>query len=223
MGGDHDLLPDREVLMRGKGRIALLSIVILIALCHCKKANGDGSGDLIDLTVVFVGASITENWDFSNYFPGYNFQKVIHYDWDKTQVWDQVQALHPDIVLVKECGAYFYADGGTPLGEYENSIQNMVNHIRNIGAIPVLCTSLPVDVGYGDCTQAQLNDLRSFNDWVRGYCSSQNIVLMDYYQRSADAQGQLPTAYHDGDGLHPNSAGYDILSPLVIPILLSAL
>lgn len=209
--------------MKHKRQIILLALVLLAALHQCKKADEDGSNDLSDLTVVFVGASITENWDFDHYFSGYDFRKVIHYDWDKTQVWDDVQALHPDIVLVKECGAYFYTEGGTPLGEFESSVQSMVDHIRNIGAIPILCTTLPVDVGKGDCTQAQLNDLRSFNDWVRGYCSSQSIVLMDYYQRIADTQGQLPTACHDGDGLHPNSAGYDVLSPLVIPTLESAL
>ncbi len=203
--------------------MALLLLVMLAALLQCKKAEENGSGNPGDLTVVFVGASITENWDFGHYFSGRDFQKVIHYDWDKTQVWDQVRALHPDVVLVKECGAYFYTEGGTPLGEYESSIQNMVGNIRSIGAVPILCTTLPVDVGYGDCTQAQLDDLRAFNDWLRGYCSSQNIVLMDYYQRIADASGQLPAAYHDGDGLHPNSAGYDVISPLVIPTLESAL
>jgi len=213
--------------MRCKGRIVLLLLVILTAWCQCKKADENNpenpSENLSDQAVVFVGASITENWDFDHYFSGYNFQKVIHYDWDKTQAWDQVQALHPDIVLVKICGAYFYLEGGTPLDEFESSVQTMVGNIRNLGAIPVLCTTLPVDVGYGDCTQAQLNDLRTFNDWVRSYCSSQSIVLMDYYQRIAEASGQLPRAYHDGDGLHPNSAGYDVLSPLVIPTLESAL
>lgn len=216
--------------MKGKWRIALLFLVLLTALGQCKKAsvNEDDPKDdpivnLRDQVVVFVGASITENWDFSHYFSGYNFKKVIHYDWDKTQVWSDVQALQPDIVVVKECGAYFYTDGGTPLNEFESCIQSMVSNIRNLNAIPVLCTTLPVDVGYGDCTQAQLNDIRTFNDWVRSYCSSQNIVLLDYYQRLADAQGQLPAAYHDGDGLHPNSAGYDVLSPIVIPALQSAL
>jgi hypothetical protein len=214
--------------MRGRRNIILLSLVLLAASFQCKKADAadpgeDTSKNLRDLTVVFVGASITENWDFDRYFAGYKFQKVIHYDWDKTQVWDQVQALRPDIVQVKECAAYFYSEGGTPLGEYESSVRSMVELIRGIGAIPVLCTTIPVDVGHGGCTQAQLDDLRAFNDWLRSYCSSQSIVLMDYYQRIADAQGQLPSACHDGDGLHPNSAGYDILSPLVIPTLESAL
>jgi len=207
--------------MKNVGRIVLLCL-LLVPLSRCKKADG-ASGPLADLTVVFVGASITENWDFDHYFSGYDFQKVIHYDWDKTQVWDEVQGHDPDIVLVKECGAYFYAEGGTPLGDYENCMRSMVDRIRGIGAIPVLCTTLPVDAGAGDCTQAQLNDIRTFNDWLRSYCAGQGIVLMDYYQTIADAQGQLPTSCHDGDGLHPNAAGYDILSPIVIPTLESAL
>lgn len=208
--------------MKGKGWIILFSLVLVLAVNQCKKADG-ANGPLADLTVVFVGASITENWDFDQYFGGYDFQKVIHYDWDKTQVWDEVQDLNPDIVVVKECGAYFYSGGGTPLGDYENCLRSMVDRIRNIGVIPVLCTTLPVDVGAGDCTQAQLNDIRAFNDWVRGYCADHDIALMDYYARIADSQGQLPASCHDGDGLHPNSAGYDILSPLVVPTLESAL
>ena len=201
--------------MKGHSWIAMLSLLLVVASGQCKKADGP----LGDRTVVFVGASITENWDFDHYFSGYGFRKVIHYDWDKNQVWDDVEGLHPDIVLVKECGAYFYSDGGTPLGEYESSLAGMVDRIRAIGAVPVLCTTLPVDVGFGGCTQAQLNDLCAFNDWLRSYCSSQGIVLLDYYEQIADAQGQLPAACHDGDGLHPNQAGYDIISPLIIPAL----
>jgi hypothetical protein len=208
--------------MKGKAIVLLISFLLLTVWSQCKKSDG-ASGPLADLTVVFVGASITDNWDFDHYFSGYDFQKVIYYDWDKTQVWNEVESHHPDIVLVKECAAYFYSEGGTPLADYENSMTGMVSRIRGIGAIPVLCTTIPVDVGQGGCTQAQLNDLRAFNDWVRNYCSSQGIILIDYYQRIADSQGQLPASCHDGDGLHPNSAGYDILSPMVIPALESAL
>jgi hypothetical protein len=214
--------PAREVFMKSKLGIVLLCLLLLATWGQCKKSDG-ASGPLADLTVVFVGASITDNWDFDHYFSGYHFEKVVHYDWDKTQVWGEIEGFHPDIVLVKECAAYFYGEGGTPLGEYESNMADMVNRIRNSGAVPILCTTIPVDVGHGDCTQAQLNDIRTFNDWVRGFCSSQGIVLMDYYTQIADGQGQLPTSYHDGDGLHPNSSGYDVLSPLVIPTLESAL
>lgn len=204
--------------MKGKMRIFLLATMLLMAQVHCKKAETHGPLG----TVVFVGASITESWDFDHYFSGYNFQKVIHYDWDKTQVWDEVRDYDPDIVVVKECGAYFYADGGSPLADFQSCMSAMVDRIRASGAVPVLCTTLPVDVGAGDCTQAQLNDIRSFNGWLRSYCVAQGIVLLDYDNAIADGQGQLPASCHDGDGLHPNQAGYDIISPRVIPALEAA-
>ncbi len=62
-------------------------------LCSCTNdSTSPNSTNLADQRVVFVGASITEAWDFAAYFPGYDFRKVIHFDWDKTQVWSQVAA-----------------------------------------------------------------------------------------------------------------------------------
>ncbi len=87
----------------------------------------------------------------------------------------------------------------------------------------MLATTLPIDVEQGGCTQAQLNDIITFNSWVRNYCTSNAIQCMDYYTQIADGDGQLPSNYHDGDGLHPNSAGYDDLSPIVIPTLENAI
>jgi hypothetical protein len=202
--------------------VQILVFLAVVLFAACSTATDNDHKDLPDMCVVFVGASITEAWDFDHYFSGYDFQKVIYYDWDKTQVWDQVVAYDPDIVLVKECGAYFYADGTTPLGDYENCMQTMVSLIQGIDAIPVLATTLPIDVGYGGCTQEQLDGIIEFDNWVRSYCSSNNITVMEYYNTIADGEGQLPTDCHDGDGLHPNQHGYDILSPIVIPTLESS-
>jgi hypothetical protein len=204
--------------------IFIACLLIELILCSCSNdSTSPPSSELIDQRVVFVGASITEGWDFASYFPGYDFRKVIYFDWDKTQVWSQVAAQNPDMVVVKECGAYFYTDGGTPLGDYENCMTQMVANARSIGAVPVLATTLPIDVDYGGCTQAQLNDIITFNNWVRSYCQNNGITCMDYYTQIADGEGQLPTNYHDGDGLHPNTAGYDALSPIVIPTLEGAI
>jgi hypothetical protein len=201
-----------------------LCLIMGIVLCSCANdSTSPNSTNLTDQRVVFVGASITDGWDFAAYFPGYDFQKVIYYDWDKTQVWSQVAALNPDIVVVKECAAYFYVDGGTPLGDYENCMIQMVANTRAMSAVPVLATTLPIDVGQGGCTQPQLNDIITFNAWVRNYCSNSGITCMDYYNQISDDDCQLPPSYHDGDGLHPNGAGYDALSPIVIPTLEGAI
>jgi len=195
--------------------LILISMVFLI-LSFCSSDNGGG---LKSMRGVFVGASITEAWDFNHYFSGYDFKKVIHYDWKKSDVWDEIENHDPDIVVVKECAAYFYTDGNTPLNEYYTEMENMVALIKGAGSVPVLATTIPVDVGQGDCTKAQLDDIIEFNNWVRNYCSNHSITCMDYYEQIADNDGELPTDCHDGDGLHPNSHGYDILSQIVIPTL----
>ena len=199
-------------------RSILMSACLVMGLASCED-GGTGGGGNDSARVVFVGASITDGWDFDHYFPGQSFAKVILYDPDKTQAWGDVASRHPAIVVVKECAAYFYAEGGTPLADYRGIVAQMVSLIRGIGGTPVLATTIPVDVGSGDCTQAQLDDIHAFNDWIRTYCDSEGIVCMDLAAAISDSNGQLPAACHDGDGLHPNQAGYDLLSPVVLPAL----
>jgi hypothetical protein len=205
---------------------AAAALIAMAASCSDEEENGGGSNPPphkeTETCVVFVGASITEAWTFDTYFPGYNFHKVIHFDWVKSDAWSEVTPHKPKIVVVKECAAYFDLGGDTPLNEFQAEIRNMVGLIRGIGAAPVLATTVPVDVGFGGCTQAQLDDIRTFNDWIRNYCAAQSITCLDLAGQIEDGQGQLPRDCHDGDGLHPNKKGYDTLSPIVLPALRNA-
>jgi hypothetical protein len=209
-------------------RLALMAaaaILILAASCTYEEENGNKippTHNEKETCVVFVGASITEAWKFNTYFSGYNFHKVVHSDWVKSDAWSEVPPHNPKIVVVKECAAYFDLGGDTPLNEFQAEIRRMVGLIRGIGATPVLATTVPVDVGFGGCTQAQLNDIREFNNWVRNYCGSQGLECLDLAAAIEDGQGQLPRDCHDGDGLHPNKRGYDKLSPIVLPALRKA-
>lgn len=214
--------------LHGFGTALMLSAITL-ALSGCGDSDDPSpasapapSPSLVAGRVAFVGASITDGWDFDGYFPGRDFRKVLHYAPDKTEVWETIAALNARYVVVKECAAYFNTDGGTPIADYQNAITSMVSRIRSVGAVPVLASTIPVDVGAGGCTQAQLQDINTFNTWLRAYCTAQGIVCMDLNTAIADPAGQLPTAFHDGDGLHPNESGYDVLTVVVLPALRAA-
>jgi hypothetical protein len=207
--------------------VAAAAMLVLAASCSDDEENGGApppppEHNEKETSVVFVGASITEAWDFNAYFSGYNFHKVIHFDWVKSDAWSEVTPHNPKIVVVKECAAYFDLGGDTPLNEFQAEIRRMVGLIRGIGATPVLATTVPVDVGFGGCTQAQLGDIREFNAWVRSYCGSEGLECLDLAKAIEDGDGQLPRNCHDGDGLHPNQRGYDKLSPIVLPTLREA-
>lgn len=201
-------------------QITRVFIVSAFALSiACFSAGVVLADGLEDMCVVFVGASITEAWDFNTYFSGYDFHKVIHYSPNKPEVWDEVVAYNPDIVTFKQCGTYYDEGGDTDLPWLYDIAEEMVGLIQGIDAIPVPATTLPIDPGYGSCTQAQLDDIIEYNEWIRNYCSTNGLVCMEYYDQIADEDGQLPYEYHVGDGLHLNEAGYTALSPIVVPTL----
>ena len=187
------------------------------ALLSC--AAPEAPPRLADATVVFVGGDTTAAWPFDLYFPGYRFYKVIYDGPDKTRAWDEVARYQPDVVVVKECASYFDRGGDTPIDDYHGFMEEMVDLCRDIGAEPVLATTLPVDVGWGGCTQLQLDDIMAFNYWVREYSVERRLVYLDFNAAICDGMGELPAGAHDGDGLHINSGGYDIIAPLVLPNL----
>lgn len=203
--------------------IHIIPILVSILFFACSIGGETQSDDLHNLCVVFVGASITEGWNFVTYFPDYNFHQVIHYGPDKPAVWSEVEAYNPDIVTFKQCGAYYDEGGDTDLTYLYNIAQQMVSLIQGIGAIAVPATTMPIDPGFDSCTQAQLDDIVEYNDWLRNYCSTNGLTCMDYYTQLADEEGQLPYEYHEGDGLHINDVAYALLSPYVIDTLESCL
>lgn len=211
--------------MKNRLWIAILAVMMCAGLeSSCSSSGGKtpSGPSRGGATVVFLGASITEGFSYpgeGQFFPGYDFRKVTVYEEDKSGGFAEVRGHSPAAVVIKECGAYFDSGGGTDLGYLQSRMVQAIDFARSIGAIPVPATVLPVDVGYGGCTGAQLDDIRSFNRWLRDYASARGYTVMDYCARIADESGELPRPYHDGDGLHPNQAGYSALGPIVVPTL----
>jgi hypothetical protein len=202
-------------------RKVLAVLICLAAVCGAGSRDG-GRADLHDAVVVFLGASITEVFYYpteGQFYPDYDFHKIVEFGPDKSAVFGDIAALEPDIVVFKECGAYFDEGGDTDMPAMQGFMEDIADFCISIDALPVPATTLPIDVGYDGHTQAQLEDIILFDDWVRGWCDAEGWECMDYYTWIADGDGQLPTAYHDGDGLHPNQDGYDVLGPHVIPTL----
>jgi lysophospholipase L1-like esterase len=51
------------------------------------------------------------------------------------------------------------------------------------------------------------------NNWLKDYCAKNKITYLDYFSALVDEQGMLKKDWAD-DGLHPNDAGYKIMTPL---------
>jgi acyl-CoA thioesterase I len=172
--------------------------------------------------VVFMGDSITEGWHFTGpdgSFPGKPYinrgisgqtspQMVLRFRQD-------VIDLRPKAVVIL-AGTNDVAGNTGPmtLEQTEDDLRDMAelamaNHIR-----VVLCSVLPAfDFPWspGLSPAPKITDL---NRWIKAYATEKGYVYVDYHSAMKDARDGLPqTLSHDG--VHPNAAGYAIMTPLV--------
>ncbi|MGZ4918559.1 MAG: SGNH/GDSL hydrolase family protein, partial [Halobacteriota archaeon] len=121
-----------------------------------------------------------------------------------------VVANHPQFVTICAGTAAF----GPTMGpkEIEPSIIKMCVLAVANGIKPVLCTIPPYEK-YGVYIQS-VNEL---NAWVKGYAAAQGYNVIDFYALLNDPAnpGHYLTQYSAGDGIHPNTQGYQAMGAYV--------
>jgi lysophospholipase L1-like esterase len=172
--------------------------------------------------VVFMGDSITEGWHFDGpkgFFPGKPYinrgisgqttpQMVLRFRQD-------VIALQPKVVVIL-AGINDIAGntGLETLEQIENNLTSMAelanaNHIQ-----VVLCSVTPAFDFPWKPGLVPAPKVIALNTWIKSYAASKAYVYVDYHTAMKDARDGLPSNL-SGDGVHPNPAGYAIMTPLV--------
>ncbi|MEA2016495.1 MAG: hypothetical protein U9O59_07330 [Actinomycetota bacterium] len=186
------------------------------------------SGELEDAGIAFVCASVGSAWNVGDHFPGLDIAVYDEYQFDKGNVIRDILAGDkPDIMIIKECAAYFPpGDYGTSMEVYKDLIRDWVNLCRGEEVIPVIATVVPVNPDNPDCSEEQLESILEFNDWVREYCEYEEISVLDLEAalRISENDRALDPDYDSGDGLHPNDLAYsEELDYILIPALEDAI
>src|ERR1700730_11725422 len=179
--------------------------------------------------VVFMGDSITDMWvqpQFGGFFPGKPYvdrgisgqttpQMLIRFRPD-------VIALHPKVVVIL-AGTNDLAGNTGPMkvAQIEDNLTSMSELAQANKIRVVLASVLPVS-NYGRDRSGNPVDMRikrqpekilELNAWIKRYAADHGVVYLDYFAATVDDQGLLKKDLSE-DGLHPNAAGYAIMSPL---------
>ena len=167
---------------------------------------------------VLVGASVGKDWRLHLPFPGVTTLDV--YQFDKTEAVGQALGRRPDLIILKECAAYF------PLDDPEGSrelVTGWVEQVRAAGVKVALATVVPVTEAHAREKPGRAEGLWQFNRWVRAFGGQEQIPLLDLeaaLRRSAEDR-HLDDALHSGDGLHLSRRTYrEHLDSLLPPLLL---
>jgi len=186
--------------------------------------------------VVFMGDSITDWWirpESGGFFPGKPYldrgisgqstqQMLVRFRPD-------VVGLKPKLVLIL-AGTNDLASVDSPLESIRESITSMVDLAKLSKIKVVLASLLPVHDYSLDkdgkpiiqSARRKPEEILKANEWLKSYAAENGLTYLDYHSAMVDAKGFLK-AELSNDGLHPNSRGYAVMSPLAEQAIAGAL
>lgn len=188
--------------------------------------------------ILLIGASVGNAWNIAKLpertrLAGYTFESVAEYQFDKSQMVEEVikSGSKPDFVILKECAVYFPGD----FPRYKQFVQGWVATLRAQHITPILATVVPVTipphftVSYAKHlvkkvtrnkipVDERLPYLLEFNDWVRSYAAQEGLTVLDLEAalRTNTQERKLRPDLAGEDGLHLNEQAYRVLDQLVV-------
>jgi lysophospholipase L1-like esterase len=193
-------------------------------LCRYRESNKKVLAAATPPRVVFMGDSITENWNLADaaFFGNgvvnrgisgqTSSQMLVRFRAD-------VIALHPKTVHIL-AGTNDVAGNTGPLTaqDFKNNIMSMVELARANG-IAVVLGSIPPAASFNWRPEVKpVPIIQDLNRWLRDYAKEKGLRYIDYYTPLAGAAGELK-ADLGNEGVHPNRKGYEIMRKLALESL----
>jgi len=172
--------------------------------------------------VVFFGDSITDIWKLEDSFPGKPYinrgiggqttsQMLVRFRQD-------VIGLQPKAVVIL-AGTNDIAGNTGPISneDIEANLASMAELARGHGVRMIVSSVLPVN-NYTPESQEFFASrpperILALNSWLKDYCATNHLTYLDYFSAMVDDKGLLKRDLAN-DGLHPNKAGFAVMSPL---------
>ena len=176
--------------------------------------------------IVFMGDSITEEWSnlYPEFFSGNNYinrgiggqttpQMLIRFKPDAID-------LKPDVIVIL-AGTNDIAGntGPSTVRMITDNIFSMAELAIAYDIIVVLASILPVyQYSWADDVIDPPSMIDSVNSKIKEYVENQGLIYLDFYSSMVDDQKGLKLDY-TGDGVHPNEAGYKVMSAIADDII----
>ena len=169
--------------------------------------------------VIFLGDSLTQGWDLAGL--GLDKAELLNRGISGQTTPQMLVRFRQDVVSLKPAVVHILAGtndlagntGPTTLEAIEDNLSSMVeiaeaSHIRVVLASVLPALDYPWRRGLQPAPK-----IVALNDWLRAYAAQHKLVYADYYAALVDSRGGFKSELAD-DGVHPNGAGYAVMSPI---------
>ncbi len=169
--------------------------------------------------IVFLGTQVTENWDLTSHFPGY---ETINRGISGQRVAGFLLRFRSDVVelapraVVIELSSYHFRPNAT-LTEIAEYVASLTDLARANNIAPILTTVIPPvdDFEIEDHPDYMLSDsVAAFNVWLRDYCESSELACADAASALTDDHGYLKREFSTSP-VDINEAGYARIAEVV--------
>jgi lysophospholipase L1-like esterase len=174
--------------------------------------------------VVFLGDSITDGWRLTEYFTGREF---VNRGISGQITGEMLGRMMADVIELKPAAVLVLAGTndiarGVPVATIKNNLVMIADLATYQGIRPLFASILPVSDYHKTATQKIAMTRRrppatilALNRWLQQFCAQRGYVYVDYFSATVDSAGLLQSDLSD-DGLHPNSKGYRVMSPIAL-------
>ena len=167
--------------------------------------------------VVFMGDSITEFWTQSFWS-----RSLLNRGISGQTTPQMLLRFRPDVIDLKPTAVVILAGPNDVAGNTGPATEDMIaGNIASMaelaqvhGITVVLCAVLPADRFYWNPELRPADRIVALNERLKDYASRNKLVYVDYYTPMVNERKGLKKEYSE-DGVHPNDAGYRLMTELV--------
>jgi len=174
--------------------------------------------------VVFMGDSITQGWAHHGVppEPADAAKDYVNRGISGQTTPQMLLRFRQDVIDLKPAAVVIFAGindiagntGDMTPEQTEENLASMADLAKANGIRVVLCSISPVFDFPWRPGRDPATKIVALNSWIKSYAASHGYVYVDFYSAMVDERGGLPDKLSK-DGVHPNPAGYAIMTPLV--------